>query len=208
VTEETTAEALALLEIDGLPRAIRAQDAALKRAPVQILACAAVSPGKAVLVFAGDVASVEEALREAEGIIGSRLQDRLFLPGVDPEVVAAMRGTRRQRRAEALGVVELSTLASTIAAADAAVKAARVTLGRLHLATGFGGKGFFTLWGAQDEVEAGVAAALAAAGEKAIDHEVIPAPHDELDEAAFQRPWPLDPADLPESGNKAGRKRE
>lgn len=203
-----TDEALALLEIDGLPRAIRAQDAALKRAPVQILACAAVSPGKAVLIFSGDVASVEEALAEAARLAGSRLQDRLFLPGVHPDVVAALRGARRPRRAEALGIVELATLAATLAAADASAKAARVTLGRLHLATGYGGKGFFTLWGAQDEVEAGVAAALAVAGDRAVDHEVIPAPHDELDEAAFHRPWPLDPADPPEQDNQAGRKRE
>ena len=69
-------------------------------------------------------------------------------------------------------------------------------LGRLHLATGFGGKGFFTLWGELAEVEAGVEAVLAKAGERLLDHELIPAPHDELDDAAFVRMWPLDPADL------------
>lgn len=188
-------EALGLLEIDGLARAVRAQDAALKRAPVQILACAPVSPGKAVLIMAGDVASVVESMAEAERVAGNRCVDRLFLPGVHPAVVAAIHGGRRARGAEALAVLELAGIAATVEAADAAVKAAGVTLGRLHLATGFGGKGFFTLWGAQHEVEAGLEAALERGGDRALDHELIPAPHDELDEAAFVRPWGLDPAD-------------
>ena len=81
MTDRPDLEALALLEIDGMPRAIRAQDAALKRAPTLVLACAPVSPGKAVLILAGEVAVVEESLKEAEGIVGTRRLDRLFLPG-------------------------------------------------------------------------------------------------------------------------------
>ncbi|MEE8408078.1 MAG: BMC domain-containing protein [Myxococcota bacterium] len=188
-------EALGLLEIDGLARAIRAQDAALKRAPVIILACTPVSPGKAILIIAGDVASVEESMTEAEALVGSRHIDRLFLPGIHPRVVSALRGRRSQRSAEALAVLELSSAAATIETADAAVKAAHVDLGRMHLATGFGGKGFFTLWGDQAEVEAGLLAATELGGERVLDHEIIPAPHDELEAAAFRRPWGLDPAD-------------
>ena len=71
---------------------------------------------------------------------------------------------------------------------------ANVTLGRLHLATGFGGKGYFTLVGEQSEIEAAVQAALALGGERVCDHEIIAAPHDELEQAAFRRPWTLDPA--------------
>jgi microcompartment protein CcmL/EutN len=188
-------EALGLLEIDGLPRAIRAQDGALKRAPVQVLACAPVSPGKAVLILAGDVASVVESMDAAEEVVGNRRLDRLFLPGVHPAVINAILGGRRARGAEALAVIELASISATVEAADAAVKAAGVSLGRLHLATGFGGRGYFTLWGAQHEVEAGLEAALERSGERALDHELIPAPHDELEQAAFVRPWGLDPAD-------------
>ena len=187
-------EALALYEIDGVPRAVFCQDAALKRAPVTVLACAPVSPGKAILIFAGDVAAVEEAMAAVEAAIGSRQIDRMFLPGIHPGVVCALRGERRPRGAEALAILELVTVAATIEAADAAVKQAQVTLGRLHPATGFGGRGYFTLWGAQYDVEAGVEAAESLAGERLLDVEIIPAPHDELDLAAFKRPWPLDPA--------------
>ncbi len=149
-----SAEALGLLEIDGVPRALRSQDAALKRAPITVLACAPVSPSKVVLIFAGDVASVEESLDAASGDLGSRLIDRLFLPGVHPSVLHAVRGDRALGGADALGIYELASVAATIIAADAALKAVDVRIGRMHLASGFAGRGFFTLYGALSDVEA------------------------------------------------------
>lgn len=194
------AEALALYEIDGVPRAVLCQDAALKRAAVEILACAPTSPGRVILVFVGDVASVEEAMAAVDAAVGSRQIDRMFLPGIHPDVIHALTGERRPRGAEALAIFELVTVAATILAADAAVKNARVVIGRLHPASGFGGKGYFTVWGAQPDVEAAVEAAEEQAGERLLDVEVIPAPHDDLELAAFRRPWPLDPADSGDRG--------
>lgn len=189
----TSHEALGLLEIDGLPRAVRAQDAALKRAPVEILACAPVSPGKVILAMGGAVAPVEEALNAADEVAGSARLDRLFLPGIHPAVVAALGGAERRLRAEALGLFELTTVAAAVIGADAAVKTAPVTLGRLHLASGFGGKAWFTLLGEQSDVEAAAAAVQTIAADRLRDYEVIPAPHEELEQGLFVRPWPLDP---------------
>ena len=116
------AEALGLLEIDGVPRAIRCQDEALKQAEIQIVAFAPVSPGKVVFIFGGDVASVEESLRVADRIAGSRRIDYLFLPGVHPQVVAALLGTRTTIEAHrSLGLLEFSTVAAAIRAADCAI---------------------------------------------------------------------------------------
>lgn len=188
-------EALALFEIDGLPRAIACQDAALKQAPIEIVACAPISPGKAILIFAGDVASVEESRALVLRLAGSRLLDAMVLPGVHETVVQALLGERRPRAGEVLAILELKSIAASIEAADRAVKSAAVHIGRLHLAAGFGGRGYFTLLGRQADVEAAVEAALAIAGERALDHEIIANPHRDLDAAAFRRPWPLDPAD-------------
>ena len=69
-------EALAVLEIDGVARATLAQDAALKRAQVEVLGCAPLSPGKMALLLAGPVAIVEESLAAALEIAGSRLISR------------------------------------------------------------------------------------------------------------------------------------
>jgi microcompartment protein CcmL/EutN len=97
--------------------------------------------------------------------------------------------------ADPLGIFELATVATTISAADLAVKATEVRIERMHLATGFGGRGFFTLRGGQADVEEAGKLLGATMGEALLDAEVIAAPHAELLEGAFRRPWNLDPAD-------------
>jgi microcompartment protein CcmL/EutN len=187
-------EALGLIEIDGVPRAMRAQDAAQKRADVEILASAPVTPGKIILILAGRVANVEESLAAADAVAGAMRIDILFLPGVHPSVVSAVRGARELAAAEALVVCELTTVAATLASLDAALKATPVRVGRLHLASGFGGRGFYTLLGSLADLEAAARAVQEAAGERLRDLEIIAAPHEGLLAGAFTRPWPLDPA--------------
>jgi len=79
---------------------------------------------------------------------------------------------------ESLGIVETTTVAATVRAADAAVKAARVRITEMQLGRGIGGKAFFTVTGPLAEVEAAVDAALGAI-DAALVHttEIIPAPH-------------------------------
>ena len=189
-------EALALLEIEGIPTALRAQDAALKQAPVSVVAFAPVTPGKVVFIFSGDVASVEESLSVADVVAGSRRIDKLFLPGIHPSVVRAIHNHREEAEAGlSLGILELSSVAAGIEAAAAANNPADVTILRVHPASGFGGKTFVTLSGEQCDVEAAVEAAVDLTQERTLDHEVIPMPHAEVNPNHFVRPWSLDPAD-------------
>jgi microcompartment protein CcmL/EutN len=185
--------ALAVYEIDGMPTALVAQDAALKRAPVRVSACAPTSPGKVVLVFHGDVASVVEARAAVDEVLGSRALDHLYLPGVAPAVLDAL-GGREITSPGAAGLLEFSSVASLLLAADAAVKSARVQIARIHAAAGYGGRGYLVLRGPQAEVEAALDAAAGLAGDKMLDRALLPRPHDDLAASSFRRPWPLDPA--------------
>lgn len=171
---------LALLEIDGIARGYVTADALVKRAPVKILSAEAVTPGKYLLLFAGEVAEVGEALAAGRAIAGDRLLDVLYLPQAHPELLAALPAPR-PLAAGALGIVETLGAAGALLAADAACKAARVGLGTLHLARGIGGKGYFTLGGEQPDVEAALEAAVGAvAAGGLVETQLVPAPHPEL----------------------------
>lgn len=148
--------ALGLLEFSSIAAGIQAGDAMVKRAPLSTLHAGTVHPGKYLVLVGGEVASVEEALRAGRLAGGRALLDEVFLPAVDAAVVAALTGARRARLGEALGVIETLSVAATIAAADAAVKGARVRLLELRLADGLGGKAYALLAGAVTDVEAGV----------------------------------------------------
>ncbi len=152
--------ALALIELASIAVGIETGDAMVKRAPVEVVHAGTIQPGKYLVLVAGTVADVEEAL--AAGLETGRccLVDAVFLPNVHDQVVAALRGARRAGTGEALGVVETSTVAATIEAADAGVKGARVELLELRLGDGLGGRGYLLFDGTVADVEAAVAIAV------------------------------------------------
>jgi ethanolamine utilization microcompartment shell protein EutS len=84
--------------------------------------------------------------------------------------------------ARALGILETFSAASIIAAADAAAKAADVTLLRIHLAMALGGKAFVTMTGDVAAVQSAVDAAAQVVGQKGmlVNKVVIPHPRPEL----------------------------
>jgi microcompartment protein CcmL/EutN len=176
--------ALALIESNSIARGVVIADALVKKAHVTILQTHPVSPGKHVTVFAGEVAEVEEALAAGTAAAAATLVDRLFLPYAHAQLAPLVAGERRPPPGgghDSVAIVETFTLAATIAAADAAAKAAEVTLLEMRLGQGIGGKAYFTMTGALDAVEAAAAAGRAAveAGLLAAV-ELIPAPHADL----------------------------
>lgn len=181
--------ALALIELSSIGRGIRVLDVVAKKADVRVHTATPVSSGKYLLVFTGNVGEVEESLREGLAAGGTTVIHRLLLRNVHEGVVAAMAGRVAAKDVDALAIVELLSLATTVSAADAAAKAANVTLLEIRLGQGIGGKGYFTLTGAQGDVEAAIASATAVAERDGFlaGVEVIPRPHADLVENLTRR---------------------
>jgi microcompartment protein CcmL/EutN len=148
--------ALALLEFSSVATGIEAGDAMVKHAPIDQIQTGTVHPGHYLVMVAGDVGPVEEAFRVGKESGQAALRDSLFLPNIHPDVVAAIGGERSIIETDALGVVETATVASAIFAADAGVKGAEVTLLKLRLADGLGGKGLVYYTGLVADVETAV----------------------------------------------------
>ena len=174
--------AIALLEFDSIAIGVRAGDAMVKRAPVEITYAGTVHPGKYLVLVGGDVACVEEAY--AAGLEAGReaLVDRLFLPAVHPDVARILRGARGRVTGDALGVVETRTVASTIGAADRGIKGADVQLVEIRLADRLGGKAYCVFSGAVADVEAAVGLAVDYLDDPAVlvARVVIPEFHEEM----------------------------
>jgi microcompartment protein CcmL/EutN len=148
--------AVCVLEFSSIAKGIEAGDAMIKRAPLQVIRAGTVHPGKYLVLAGGLTADVEEAMQAGRDVAGRSLLDVVFLPDVHPDVVASIAGARREDGGEALGVIEATTVAATIHAADAGVKGARVTIRDLRLADDLGGKGYVLFGGDVAEVEAAV----------------------------------------------------
>lgn len=180
--------ALGLLELTTIARGVVVADAALKRAPALLLSSRTLSGGKHLVILAGGVAEVNEAMAAGVAVAGDRLRDRCELAYADAQIwpmlvsggVVVPGDWDGDDGAEAVAIVETETVCAAIAAADAACKVAAVTVRDVRLAVDLAGKALFTLTGALADIDAAVDAARAAAGDRLVDLERIAQPAPEL----------------------------
>ena len=174
--------AIGIVEIDSIALGVKAADAMLKMAAVELLDAYATSPGKYVIIVGGDVASVAASVEAGCADSCDALLGRLLIPNLHAQVLPAMKGIPGTAEVKAVGVVETRTVAAVIRAADAAAKTAVVDLLELRMARGLGGKGYVTFTGDVGSVQAGVEAAADAANRDGalVATAVIPAPHKDL----------------------------
>ncbi|UCH79575.1 MAG: BMC domain-containing protein [Candidatus Coatesbacteria bacterium] len=172
-------EAIGLVEFSSIARGIEAVDAMVKEADVRLLASRTSCSGKYLGLVAGAVAAVKSAVAAGVARGAGHYVDEMVIPNVHDQVLAAAAGTVVVPTRAALGIIETFSLASALWAADAAVKAAPVTLVEVRLGTGIGGKGFTTMVGETAAVRAAVAAGAAEAERRGllVATAVIPAPY-------------------------------
>jgi microcompartment protein CcmL/EutN len=175
--------AIGLLELCSVARGVEVADAILWESEIELLFSEPVQPGKYVMLFTGSVEDLRSAVRRGAELAGGDLVDQLLIPQVHEQVeVGLRRRGRLDGQIDALGVVETTTVAAAVLAADAALKTATVDLLELRVANGLGGKSYFTLTGEVSDVRSSVAAGAALAQERGLlaRDVVIPRPHPDL----------------------------
>lgn len=155
----TRQPAIAMLELDSVAVGTRAADAMVKRAPIDLFRFGTVETGKFLILVGGSVAAVEEAYFEGVRYADSVLIDEILLPDVHDQVFDSVTGNvRRGSDGDALGVIETSTMASNVRAADRAIKAADVNIVEIRLGDGIGGRGLMHVTGKVEDVEVAIEA--------------------------------------------------
>ena len=172
------------VELSSIGVGYQVQDAILKAANVQVLVARTICSGKYFLLFGGPVSDVASALKAGLEAAGEAVIDHLEIPNVHEGVFPALGQSvvLEEKEVEALGVIETFSGTSIIAACDAAAKAAKVTLFRIHVAMALGGKGLGLLSGTVADCRAAVAAGAAEARARGllVSEIVIPSASKEL----------------------------
>lgn len=178
-------EAIGILESNSIAKGIEAADAVLKAADTALLYAKPVCPGKYTILFYGDVAAVSASLDAGAAVIDAHLVDSVVIPRVHPQVIQAISLSTAPDGVNAVGVMEFFSVTAAVYAADAAAKAADVTLLDVRLGVGIGGKSFAVLTGEVAAVEEAVRCGMAAGEEKglAVTSTVIPSPRKEIFDA-------------------------
>lgn len=172
-------KAIGMVELSSIARGIETSDSMVKAAQVELLRSVTVCPGKYMVIIGGDTGAVRAAMEAGRQKGAQYVVDTLLIPSVHEQVFPAISGTVEVTNPQAVGVVEFYSIASAIQAADAAVKAAQVTLIEVRTGYAIGGKGFVVLTGDVGAVRAAVEAAKQAGG-LFVESTVIPRPAPQL----------------------------
>ena len=178
-------ESIGFLELNSIAKGVEAADAILKAAEVTLLFARPICPGKYNILFAGEVAAVDASLEAGKAVAGNFTIDSVVIARLHPQVVQAINSATMPESVGAVGVMEFFSITAAVYAADAAVKAAEVTLIDVRLGAGIGGKSYVTLTGTVAAVEEAVKCGTAAAGSQGlvVSSVVIPNPRKEIFES-------------------------
>lgn len=175
-------QAIGIIELKSIAKGIEATDAALKSAGIQLVSAHPSCPGKYEIVLTGTISNVTAAVDHVKGRFDSTIIDASIMGRIDPQVITALFGTQTGVKRGSLGVIEAYSAATTIKAADIAVKTSRVEIYDLRVSRGMGGKGMVLLTGDVGDVTAAVEAGAKYAEDAGLLNasSVIAAPHEEL----------------------------
>jgi len=157
--------ALAMLDLGDIPRGLLALDQLSKEAHVDVLRAGTVQAGRYLILFGGEVESVQRSFERAREAAGAGLLDAVLLPWAEERIAPAItRGARRwPAPGDTLGVLQNGSPPSLMRAVDAALKGALVELVELRVGDGLGGQAIASVWGETPDVEAAVELAEEAA---------------------------------------------
>jgi microcompartment protein CcmL/EutN len=169
-------------EFSSIATGYFALDGIVKAAPVRILVSRIVTPGKLVVLFTGDVASVDASLERGRECGGEDLLDELFIPNLAGGVIPAIQGPVAVEEWDALGIIESLSVTAGIVAADLAAKEADVRIPEIRLAGGMGGKSTIKVMGPLEDVQASLAAGSRYVRDRGLlcREVLIPRPHPDI----------------------------
>lgn len=170
---------LGMLELNSVATGIAALDAMLKKSAINLIDAFPVCPGKYIILISGEVGAVTDSVHAGREVGREQVIDSFIIPYIDREVITAIGGTTEVTTLEAVAVIEFFSVASTILAADAAVKAAAIKLIEVRLAKGLGGKSFFSMTGPLSDIRSAEKSARETVTEDGLlfSSVIIPAPH-------------------------------
>ena len=175
-------ETVGFLELNSIAKGVEAADFILKAAEVELAFAKPVCPGKYSILFTGEVAAVKASMDAGVKAGESFVVDSTVIPRVHPQVIKAINQSTELYEKGAIGVLEFYSITAAVYGADAAVKAANVTLLDVRLGIGIGGKSFVIMTGDVAAVKASVDAGSADGKENGllVSSVVIPSPRPEI----------------------------
>lgn len=171
-------KSIGMVEYKTVSAGMTAADLMIKTSSVEVIQASTVCPGKYIVIVCGALSAVNAAVEAARTGLSEQLTDSFVLGNPSESIFPALYGGVPVENAKSLGILETFTAPSIIVAADAAAKAANVTLVEIRVARGMCGKSYMLLTGEVAAVTAAIDIAKNAVKDDGmlLDSSVIPNP--------------------------------
>ncbi|ENQ3104286.1 BMC domain-containing protein [Bacillus cereus] len=160
---------IGVLELRSISKGYELADKMLKQSSVEMHVLRPICPGKFLIIISGEA----EDVNEAKGF----LVDTFLLHGVHEEILLGLKNRYPQQETHAVGIFEASNVSAGIFSINKALKEATISLKRMTLGMGIGGKFVAIFTGTVSDVEQGMKIAVLSIDKKRVVHyTVIPSP--------------------------------
>lgn len=174
---------LGILEYRSIASGMKAADAVLKTAEVDLMFAKPVCPGKYIVGIKGSLSAVTAAMNKGTSEeFESLLVDDCILGNPDPSIFEGLYCSNSVEGIDAVGIIETYSVASIFEVADDVVKTTPVTILEIRIAKGISGKAYVVFSGELSSVQASIDKATKAVIDKGLllQTAVIPRPDPRL----------------------------
>ena len=174
---------LGILEYRSIASGMKAADAVLKTAEVDLMFAKPVCPGKYIVGIKGSLSAVRAAMEKGKSEeFESILVDDCIIGKPDPSIFEGLYCSHSVEGIDAVGIIETYSVASIFEVADDVVKTTPVSILEIRIAKGISGKAYVVFSGELSSVQASIEKATKAVVEKGLllQTAVIPRPDPRL----------------------------
>lgn len=174
-------KSLGVVEFSSIAKGIETGDKMVKAATVDVLMLRHICPGKFMIILSGDIGDVNEAVNSIITNDKDKVIESTVISNAHEELISSLRKRAVFKITEAIGVFEAATVTSALIALDLALKKASVTLFKVVLGNGIGGKSYFVVTGAVSSVEEAIKTATKSINPKKLIYKtIIPSPSEDI----------------------------
>ncbi|MGL4571329.1 MAG: BMC domain-containing protein [Clostridium sp.] len=171
------------IEFRSISKGIEISNEIVKRCNVQVIYAKSICPGKFIIIISGDASEILDAVNYGLELDEKYVVDSFILNRVHNDIIDGLKSKYKTKNIEglAIGIMETNTVCSGVQGLDKALKSADVTLVKIQLAFGIGGKLVYIVSGTLSSVEQSIITSTEYLESKNIvASSIIPSPEVEL----------------------------
>lgn len=175
-------DAIGIIELNSIAKGYEVADKISKASFVELVMCKTTCPGKFLIIVSGDVSSVNTSIETSKEISGKSEVASFVINNPHEDILKNInRRIINKENINSIGVVEHSSIASSMRVLDKALKSADVELIKFIPGNLIGGRSYFIISGELSSIKESIENSLNEIGkDRLINFSIISAPSIEL----------------------------